>query len=115
MEKAKSNPPKVAAEGEPLIKARVRPGNTYGKGDGAVAGSIVEVTARELKRVPHALISLEQEALEKQVAAQPKEKTPAQKMFRKFKNAAKASAQAQKQARAQQMREHLAMLGIEVK
>lgn len=60
--------PRPPATERPLIRARVRESNHYGGFD---AGEVVEVPASEIKRVPHCLISLEDEA-QRQAEAQRK-------------------------------------------
>jgi len=62
----KPNKPMTAGEPEAepsLVKAKVRPGNTYGA-ERLPAGSVVEVPASELALIPHCLVALDQEGNE---------------------------------------------------
>jgi len=103
--------PKAQADG-PLVKARVRPGNKYG---GEPAGSVVEVAAAEIKRVPHALISLDDEEKQRAEAAKPKEPNTGTQMFRALKKSAVLANEARQRAKAAALRQHFKALGVEIK
>ena len=95
-----------SSEGSP-IKARVLPHNNYGKRG---PGTIVEVSAAELKRCKHALISLEEEARQRAEAEKPLPPTPEQNMFRSLKRGLVKAAETQKASQARAMKERLELV-----
>jgi hypothetical protein len=113
MEKNKQGPlpaPKAHAAQE-LIKARVRPSNRYG---GVEAGGIVNVPPSELKRVPHALIALEDEQREMEEASKPKAPSSGTVLFRGLKASRLAAAKAAEESRAIQVRKQMETLGVQL-
>lgn len=93
---------KELPQSEGLVQARIKPGNRYA---GKRGGEIVEVDPRELKRIPHCLISLDEEARLKDLAAAPPEATDAQLHFRSLKRSYVAAAKSAQENRARALRE----------
>lgn len=110
MDNAKKAAP--AKESAPLIRAKVRPGCSYG---GQPAGTLVDVSAKELHICAHILIAVDEEARLREEASKPTEPTPAQLQFRALRESMVAGARASEEAKRENMRKHLETLGLSVK
>lgn len=105
-----SNPVPAKGDAPALVKARVRPNNTYGK---ARAGSIVEVDPRELITARHALISLDADEAATE-AARGGTATSDVSLFKSHRAAARASAAAMRESARLRRVAELESLGITV-
>lgn len=104
-------PAPIPAEQAPrLVKAKVRQHNRYGN---HVAGEIVKVEERELRRVPHCLVALDEAAREEQAAVTPGP-TSAQLQSRAMRQQARHNAKLAQEAQAALARQRLEAMGLTV-
>src|SRR5688572_4078754 len=107
---AKMPPPGPRITDEPLVEARVI-ANHYA---GHPTGAVVRVTEREIRRVPHALISLVEEKRRAEEAAKPPALTEGQNLYRQFLNTHLGAAKVSREAQQARKRSELEALGLKV-
>lgn len=102
--------PRTMEDG-PLIEARVI-ANRY---DGKLTGAVVKVTERELRRVPHALISLAEEKRRAEEAAKPPAQNEGQLLYQQFLATHVGGAKVAREAQQARKRAELEAMGLEIK